>query len=192
MRIFLAGAGGVVGIRLIPLLVEQGHTVVGLTRSPDKAETLSGLGAEPLVGDVYDAAWLIGAMTDSAPDLVMHQLTDLPDEVAHIADHAAANTRIRIEGTDNLLAAARQAGKPRMIAQSVAWPLEGEGAKGVEHLESAVIDYGGTVLRYGQFYGPGTYHDSPPAPPRIHIDEAARRTVELLDSGPGIIEVVEQ
>lgn len=192
MRIFLAGASGVIGVRLVPLLTGAGHSVVGLTRTASKTETLRELGAEPVVGDVYEADWLAETVAKAASDLVMHQLTDLPDDSARIPEHVAGNSRIRIEGTDNLLAAARQSGEPRFIAQSVAWSLEGEGAAGVEHLERVITEYDGTVLRYGQFYGPGTYHEGPPPPPRIHIDEAARRTVEHLEADSGILEIVEQ
>jgi nucleoside-diphosphate-sugar epimerase len=190
VRIFLAGASGVIGRRLVPLLVESGHEVAGMTRTPAKADTLLGLGAEPVVCDVYDAGRLGEAVVDFGPELVMHQLTDLPDEEASIAG-SNANARMRREGTRNLLAAARAARAARFLAQSVAWDPPGEGAHAKADLERLTLEAGGVVLRYGRFYGPGTYHDEPPAPPRIHIDEAARRTVELLDVPSGIHAVVE-
>jgi nucleoside-diphosphate-sugar epimerase len=190
VRIFLAGASGVIGRRLVPLLVESGHEVAGMTRTPAKADTLLGLGAEPVVCDVYDAGRLGEAVVDFGPELVMHQLTDLPDEEASIAG-SNANARMRREGTRNLLAAARAARAARFLAQSVAWDPPGEGAHAKAELERLTLEAGGVVLRYGRFYGPGTYHDEPPAPPRIHIDEAARRTVELLDVPSGIHTVVE-
>ena len=190
MRIFLAGATGVIGVRLVPLLVSAGHEVAGLTRSPAKRETLFELGAQAVVGDVYDAAALRDAVVDFGPELVLHELTDLPDDLAKIGD-GAANARIRREGTRNLVAAARAAEAARFVAQSVAWELPGPGAAARDELEAAVLEVGGVVLRYGQFYGPGTYHATPPDPPRIQIDEAARRTVELLRAPPGIVEVVE-
>jgi nucleoside-diphosphate-sugar epimerase len=190
VRIFLAGASGVIGRRLVPLLVESGHEVAGMTRTPAKADTLLGLGAEPVVCDVYDAGRLGEAVVDFGPELVMHQLTDLPDEEASIAG-SNANARMRREGTRNLLAAARAARAARFLAQSVAWDPPGEGAHAKADLERLTLEAGGVVLRYGRFYGPGTYHDEPPAPPRIHIDEAARRTVELLDVPSGIHTVVE-
>jgi nucleoside-diphosphate-sugar epimerase len=190
VRIFLAGATGVIGVRLVPLLVSAGHEVAGLTRSPAKRETLFELGAQAVVGDVYDAAALRDAVVDFGPELVLHELTDLPDDLAKIGD-GAANARIRREGTRNLLAAGRGAEAPRFVAQSVAWELPGPGAAARDELEAAVLEVGGVVLRYGQFYGPGTYHATPPDPPRIQIDEAARRTVELLRAPPGIVEVVE-
>ena len=190
MRIFLAGAGGVIGLRLVPLLVESGHEVAGMTRTPAKAGTLLGLGAEPVVCDVYDAGRLGEAVVDFGPELVMHQLTDLPDEEASITG-SNANARMRREGTRNLLAAARAARAARLVTQSIAWAPPGEGAHAKAELERLTLEAGGVVLRYGRFYGPGTYHDEPPAAPRIHIDEAARRTVELLDVPSGIHAVVE-
>ena len=192
MRIFLAGASGAIGLRLVPLLVEAGHEVAGLTRSQRKAATLRELGAEPVIADVYDAEALTEAVVAFGPDLVIHQLTDLPDDAAEIAGARAANARMRIEGTDNLLAAARAAGAERFIAQSIAWEVPGEGAKAVAHLERATLDFGGVVLRYGQFHGPGTYHEEqPPEQPRIQIDAAAARTAELLDAPSGIVTIVD-
>ena len=192
MRIFLAGASGAIGLRLVPLLLEAGHEVAGLTRSPRKAATLRELGAEPVTADVYEAAALAEAVVAFGPDLVMHQLTDLPDHASEIAAGRGANARMRIEGTDNLLAATRAAGASRFLAQSIAWEIPGEGAKAVAHLEGATLDFGGVVLRYGQFYGPGTYYeDEPPEPPRIQIDAAATRTAELLEAPSGIVTIVD-
>ena len=124
----------------------------------------------------------------SRADTVIHQLTDLPDDVASIPRFEAANARIRREGTRNLLAAARACGASRFVAQSVAWELGGDAGAAVREHERAVLDAGGVVLRYGQFYGPGTYfEDEEPSPPRIHVDEAAWRTVPALDAPPGVI-----
>ena len=177
MRVFLAGATGVIGARLVPLLVERGHAVAGLTRS--RPELVASLGAEPVVCDVYDAEALAAAVRSFAPELVLHQLTDLPDELDRLEESLAANARIRDEGTRNLLAAAPGV---RMLAQSIAFP------PGAPEHERLVLDAGGVVLRYGRFYGPGTWreHDLP-EPPRIHVDEAARRTVEALDAPAGTI-----
>ena len=126
MRIFLAGASGVIGLPLVFLLVRWGHDVAGMTRTPAKAEKLRSLGAEPVVCDVYDADRLAEAVVAYAPDLVMHQLTDLPDDESLVAG-STANARMRTEGTRNLLAAARAARVPRFFAQSVAWDPPGEG-----------------------------------------------------------------
>ena len=191
MRIFLAGASGVLGVRLVPVLVASGHIVAGMTRSPGKVERLRALGAEPVVCDAYDAAGLRKAVTAFRPELAMHQLTDLPDDEAGLATVADANARMRREGTRNLLAAAEGAGAPRFLAQSVAWELTGAGGAAKKELERAVLGFGGVVLRYGRFYGSGTYHAEPPDPPRIQIDEAARRTAALVDAPSAIVEVVE-
>ena len=191
-RIFLAGGSGVIGRGLIPLLVAAGHRVAAMTRADDKAEPLRALGAEPVVCDVYDAGRLAGVVAAFAPDVVVHELTDLPDDVRLVRDAAAANARIRREGTRNLIAAARAAGARRFLAQSVAWEIPGDGGQATRELERAVLEYDGVVLRYGRLYGPGTYYETTlPDPPRIHIDAAARRTVTLLDAPRGIVTIAE-
>jgi len=193
MRIFLAGASGVLGRKLVPMLVGAGHTVAGTTRSAEKAELVRGLGAEPFVIDVYAAQELRGIVVDWSPDLVMYQLTDLPDEAADIPAMGEANARIRIEGTANLIAAAQAAGAERFLAQSIAWtPAAGNESR--EALESQVLAFEGTgvVLRYGQFYGPDTYYEAePPDPPRIEIGAAACATITNLEAASGIVEIVE-
>lgn len=188
MRIFLAGATGVIGTRLIPLLVAGGHAVAGLTRSAERASLIRDLGAEPVICDVYDAAALTAAVTACRPDLVLHQLTDLPDRAADIANNADRNRRMRSEGTGNLLAAARAAGAARVIAQSISWELPGEQAQAATGaFERSVLRDGGVVIRYGQFWGPGTYYpDGPPDRPRIHLDDAARQTVAALGAPAGL------
>jgi nucleoside-diphosphate-sugar epimerase len=195
MRIFLAGASGVIGRRLVPLLADAGHEVAGTTRSPERAEDVRELGARPVVVDVYDADGLRAAVVDFSPDLVMHQLTDLPDDAAEIPSRAADNRRMRDEGTANLIAAARAAGAGRFLAQSIAWvPASGRGDSRERH-ESQVLAYEGigVVLRYGQFYGPGTYYEAElPDPPRIQIDAAACRTAQLLEAPSGIIEILDE
>ncbi|MFE7797409.1 NAD-dependent epimerase/dehydratase family protein [Nocardia sp. NPDC057440] len=192
MRIFLAGATGVIGVRLLPLLIAAGHEVAGMTRSQSKAERVRAAGARPVVCDVYDLAALTAAVVEFRPDLVMHQLTDLPDDAALLPELAGANARIRTEGTRNLLAAAHAAGAERFLAQSIAWdPPGGRGAVIRDH-EAAVLAAGGVVVEYGQFYGPGTYYETePPAEPRVHIDTAAARTVELLEADSGVVIVVD-
>ncbi len=192
MQIFLAGASGVIGRLLVPLLVAGGHEVAGTTRSEAKAELLGELGAEPVVVDAYDAEALRAAIVALSPDLVMHQLTDLPDDSDRIAETGDANARMRTEGTRNLLAAAEAAGAPRFLAQSIAWKLPPHRQPSVDKHEALVLAAGGVVVRYGQFYGPGTYYeDEPPDPPRIGIAEAARRTVPLLDAPGGIVTLAE-
>jgi uncharacterized protein YbjT (DUF2867 family) len=192
VRIFLAGATGVIGGRLVPLLVEAGHVVAGMTRSPGKAGLLVELGAEPVVCDVFDAEGLLEAVTAFRPSVVMHQLTDLPDDPARIHETAALTARIRREGTSNLLVAARAAGAPQFIAQSVAWQPSGDGGASIADHEGLVLAGGGVVLRYGRFYGPGTFYERKlPEHPRVHVDDAARRTVAALRSEPGILTIAE-
>jgi nucleoside-diphosphate-sugar epimerase len=215
MKVFFAGAGGAIGRRLTPLLCAVGHTVIGTTRSADKANAIAKLGAEPVVVDVFDAPALKNAVVAAAPDAIIHQLTDLafvPGSPQYV-EGLARNARIRIEGTANLVAAAKAAGVTRMIAQSVAWlykpgprprtetdpllPAEGASAKtieGVMSLEQAVLALPeGTVLRFGFFYGPGTWSpDKPSHTPAVHIDAAAQATALALGKGkPGIYNVSE-
>lgn len=192
MRVFLAGASGVIGQRLLPLLIGAGHVVAGTTRLRAKAEGLRALGAPPVVCDVYDARALRAAVVAFGPDAVVHQLTDLPDDAARIPELAAANSRMRREGTANLLAAAAAAGAPHIVAQSVAWELAGDAGMAVREHERRVLAAGGVVLRYGRLYGPGTYFEAEmPPPPRIHADEAARRTLPALTAPCGLFEVVD-
>ncbi|WP_182263137.1 SDR family oxidoreductase [Rhodococcus sp. UFZ-B548] len=192
-KIFLAGASGVIGQRLIPLLVEAGHTVAGMTRSASKAEKLASLGAQPVVVDVFDRDALIAAVSEFGPDIILNELTDLPDDVDKIAEFGDLNARIRTEGNQNVIAAARAAGSPKILAQTVAWELpDGPDAVAVKQLETSVLAEGGVVLSYGQFYGAGTYNpDAVPAEPRVQIDQAARRTVELLDAPSGIVTITD-
>lgn len=192
MRVFLAGATGVIGIRLLPLLVEQGHVVAAMTRSAAKTDGLRLLGGEPVVCDVFDAERLAAKIMGFEPDTVVHQLTDLPDRLGELDAHLAGNDRIRTEGTRNLVAAAQAAGAGRFLAQSIAWRPPGARAEAIEIHEELVLEIGGIVVRYGRLYGPGTYYkQTPPAEPRIHVDEAARTTVPLLDAPPGIVTLVE-
>jgi nucleoside-diphosphate-sugar epimerase len=187
MRIFVAGATGVIGVRLVPLLVADGHVVAGMTRSARNGALLAGLGAQPVVCDVFDTGALTGAVVSFAPDVVIHQLTDLPDDVAEIAAYGDRNDRMRSEGTRNLLAAATASGAGRFIAQSISWELPASRSAVTAAHERAVLDAGGVVIRYGQLYGPGTYYpDAPPGPPRIHVDDAARQTMPALAAPPGL------
>jgi nucleoside-diphosphate-sugar epimerase len=188
VRIFMAGASGVIGVRLIPLLVADGHTVAGMTRSPRKAHMLGELGAESVVCDVFDADALTGAVTGFGPDVVLHQLTDLPDRAEDIPEFAERSNYMLVRGTRNLLAAAAAAHAGRVIAQSISWELPGENGRAAyaEH-ERAVLEADGVVIRYGQLYGPGTYYENePPEPPRVHVDDAARQTVPALEVPLGV------
>jgi hypothetical protein len=188
MRIFLAGATGVIGVRLLPLMLAEGHIVAAMTRTPGKADALSVSGARPVVCDLFDRSSLTAAVAAFHPDVIVHQVTNLPDELENVAAFAPANDRVRSEGTRNLLDASRAARASGFVAQSIAW----RGGPIVDAHEQDVVAAGGTVLRYGRFYGPGTYYpDKPPPPPRIHIDDAARRTMGFLAGPPGIFPLTE-
>ncbi len=182
MRVFLAGATGVIGVRLVPLLLAAGHEVAGMTRS--QPEVVERLGAEPVVCDVYDLERLRRVVADFGPDVVLHELTDLPDARGDLEAWRPRNQRMRLEGTRNLLDAAAGA---KVVAQSIAFPPYAR-----EH-DRLILDAGGVVLRFGVFHGPGTWNeDGPPeGVPAVHVDEAARRTVAALAAPPGtLLEVV--
>jgi nucleoside-diphosphate-sugar epimerase len=216
-RIFLAGATGAIGKRLAPLLVQADHRVFGTTRSPGKAEELSGSGVEPVVVDVFDADALCRAVAAARPEIVIHQLTALPPRLdpALMDEALKANARIREEGTRNLVRAAQAAGSRRLIAQSIAWvyapgpqpfteasPLHtgaaselGVTKRGVIALEDSVLNAAlieGLVLRYGRLYGPGTGFDAPPASLPLHVDAAAYAAFLAIDRGePGVFNIAE-
>jgi nucleoside-diphosphate-sugar epimerase len=172
VRILLAGSTGVVGRRLVPLLVADGHHVTALTRRPERVPALRAAGAEPAVVDVRDAGALAETVRDTAPEVVVHQLTDLA------AADLAANAELRGTGTRHLVDAARAAGTRRIVAQSIAWAYAGgdgpagentpldldapepraTSVRGVAALEAAVRTAPEwVVLRYGMFYGPDTW-----------------------------------
>jgi uncharacterized protein YbjT (DUF2867 family) len=191
MRVFLAGATGVIGLRLLPLLVEEGHVVAGMTRSGEKAAQLAALGGEPVVCDVFDPEALVQVVVSFGPEAIIDQLTDLPDRREELDRHAARNDRMRTEGTRNLVAAAKTARADRFVAQSIAWRPSGR-SEVVDDHERQVLEIGGVVARYGRLYGPGTFyeHELPP-PPRIHVDAAARATPPLLEAPSGIVTIAE-
>jgi len=193
MRVFLAGATGVIGIRLAVLLAADGHDVGGMTRSPEKADHLRQLGCLPIVCDVFDRVALDHAIRAFAPDLVLHQLTDLPDRLSDLPGFWERNQRVRSEGTRNLVDAAQAAGGIRVLAQSVAWDMPTEAAQRViVNHERMVLDVDGVVVRYGRFYGPGTFYSAQlPPPPRIEIDAAAARTMAAVDAPSGIVVISE-
>jgi 2-alkyl-3-oxoalkanoate reductase len=178
MRVFVVGASGAIGSRLVPRLIERGHEVIGSARSPDKAERLRTLGAESVVLDALDARTVRKAVLESEPEAIVHEATALTDvKFSRDLDRSFVETnRLRIEGTDNLIAAAREAGVPRLVAQSGAgygrYAREGgpvkteddpldpnppakmrQGFAALRHLDQAVTDAGGIALRYGVFYG---------------------------------------
>jgi hypothetical protein len=128
------------------------------------------------------------------PNLVIHELTDLPDDPGKIAEFRERHARIRTEGTHNLIAAARAASAARFLAQSVAWPMApGPARESTTELERATLAFGGVVLRYGQFYGEGTFHpDALPEGPRVQIDRAAEATVAALHEDTGILEITDE
>jgi 2-alkyl-3-oxoalkanoate reductase len=230
MRVFVVGASGAIGTRLVPQLIARGHEVIGTCRSPDKAEALRALGAEPLVLDALDARAVREAVATAEPDAIVHQATALADvKFSRNLDRSFAQTnRLRTEGTDNLLTAAREAGVTRFVAQSFASmrnareggmvkseddPLDPNPVKGtretnaaMRHLEQAVTDAGGIVLRYGGFYGAANDGLIEPVRKRqfpivgdgggvfsfIHLDDAATATVLALEhDGPAIYNIVD-
>lgn len=208
LTIFLAGATGAIGIPLCRLLVAAGHRVHGTTRSHEKSAALEALGVEPVLLDVYDADALKAAVTAARPDVVIHQLTDLPAgmETDDMAAALARNTRLREIGTANLVAAARAVGSRRLIAQSLAFvyapgpqphaeadPIDEE-ARGVLSLESQVMagPFDGVVLRYGRIWGPGTGFDAPNEACPVHVEAAAQAALLALDRGAGIYNIAEE
>lgn len=214
--LFLAGASGAIGKRLAPLLIAEGWRVIGTTRSQGKAAELERMGVVPVIVDVFDADALTAAVAAARPQVIMHQLTDLPPglDPARMAEAAARNARIREEGTRNLVAAAVGAGTQRFVAQSIGFayaegplphaeddPLavEAEGragvsARGVASLESQVLaaPFVSIVLRYGRLYGPGTGFDAPAGPAPLHVDAAAKAAaLASLRGAPGIYNIAE-
>src|ERR1700685_2662456 len=194
MQIFLAGASGAIGRRLTPMLLKAGHDVTGMTRSGDTARELEGGGVPPAVVDVFDADALKRAVVAARPDVVMHQLTDLPrvlDDEAQLAAAYPRNARIRIEGTRNLVAAAVAAAARRFIVQSVAFAYAPGKEPYVEtdplnlvdgprlvtvraaaDMEQQVLESGMEAVgrRYGLLYGPGTRSEGPSRQPPVHGD----------------------
>jgi nucleoside-diphosphate-sugar epimerase len=212
VRVFLAGATGVIGRRLLPRLLEAGHDVTAMTRREDRATVLREAGAVPAVCDVFDAERLREAVQRAQPDVVLHELTDLPQALdpRKMEVQLAGNDRIRTEGTRNLVAAAVAAGAHRMVAQSIAFAYApaGEGLKREEdalwddapwpwsrsvnalrELDAAVtgtegID--GLVLRYGWFYGAGSSY----ARDGFFGDQVRKRRFPVVGRGSGVFSFI--
>ncbi|MGD9921963.1 MAG: NAD-dependent epimerase/dehydratase family protein [Pseudorhodoplanes sp.] len=209
MKVFLAGATGVVGRRLTVLLRQAGHEVAGTTRSEAKAAALQAIGAVPVLVDAYDADKLKLAVYAVQPDVIIHQLTDLPQAIDPKTLPAAleANARLRVTGTRNLIDAALTNRVKRVIAQSIAFayapgdpPLTEDhpidpAQTGVIALERAVTQtpgIDGIVLRYGRFYGPGTWTETASGAGPLHVDAAAQAALLALTRGkPGIYNLAE-
>lgn len=174
MKIFVAGASGVIGRLLLPQLVQAGHDVIGMTRKEEQRESIEQTGAKAVLADVFDREQLVSILTEVKPDVVIHQLTSLSQ------GSSAENARIRIEGTRNLVDAAKQAKVQKIIAQSISWAYEpgttpateetsldinapmprNTTIKGVVALEEAVKEIPEyVVLRYGTLYGTATWYD---------------------------------
>jgi nucleoside-diphosphate-sugar epimerase len=217
LKILLAGATGVVGRRLIPLLVQAGHEVAGTTRRSERTGLLRDLGAAPVIVDMLDAEAVRDTVAAERPDAVIHQLTDLSEE------DFDANSRLRITGTRNLVDAAKAAGVETMVAQSIAWlyvpgtspavesdPLDPTlpPYAGVAALEEAVGEMPrGVVLRYGALYGPGTWYApdgaiaeraragtlrlAPSWTSFVHADDAASAALAALDWPAGTVNIVD-
>jgi nucleoside-diphosphate-sugar epimerase len=236
VRVFVAGATGAVGRRLVPKLVIAGHEVTGMTRSESKTEDVRRAGARGVVADVFDVHALGAAMEEARPEVIVHELTALPDRIDfRKADTYAATNRVRTEGTRNLIDAARTAGARRIVCQSIAFAyrMDGEGLKtendpllseaagafgsgvsALREMESMVLGadgLDGLVLRYGFFYGPGTYYGEDGTSTQdvrrrrlpivgrgsgvfsfIHVDDAADATVAAVERGaPGVYNVTD-
>ncbi|KPY06444.1 Nucleoside-diphosphate-sugar epimerase/dehydratase [Pseudomonas amygdali pv. mori] len=206
-KVFVAGASGVIGKAMLKLLVAADYSVYGATRCAEKVKDIEATGAMAVVVDVYDAERLNEELVRIQPWAVIHQLTDLPRGLSPelMAKAVENNARIRTEGTRNLVAAARAAGATRLIAQSIAWayrpgdtpyletcPLDvgaqgsrGISVGGVAALEKQVLSepaLNGTVLRYGQLYGPDTGTDEPTGTSPVQVQAAARAALLALQT----------
>ena len=208
MRVFVAGATGAMGKQLVPRLAGAGHEVWAMTRKESGKAALSELGAVPVVADALDRAQVEAAVRDARPDVIVHQLTAIGHiDTRHFDKSFAATNRLRVEGTDNLLAAGRAAGVRRFVAQSngaftyarTGGPVKSEEdpldpspvatmasmIAAVKHLEGAVLGADwteGIVLRYGAFYGPGTSM----APGSEQVEMIRKRKFPVVGDGGGV------
>lgn len=208
-RVFVAGAGGAIGRVLCRLLLEDGWQLTGTTRRTETAGELERLGVEPALVDVFDRDALLRAVVDARPDVVVHQLTDLPKRYSAeaLAAARAGNARIRELGTANLVAAALHSSARRLVAQSVAFAyapgrqpygeeasLDLEAWPSVARLEELVLNSGldAVVLRYGRLYGPGTWTAVPAPQAPVHVEAAADAARRAVSRGaPGVYNVAE-
>jgi nucleoside-diphosphate-sugar epimerase len=215
MKVFVAGASGALGKQLVPELVEQGHEVTGMTRTQAKQDLVREMGARPAVADGLDPEAVAQAVAEAEPDVVVHQLTAInPGKLGRSIDKLFTLTnRLRTEGTDHLLAAARAAGAKRFIAQSFAgWPFERIGGPvkteedplqssppktvsetlgAIKYLEETVTGADGIeglALRYGGFYGPGTSLGINPDGEQIVM--IRKRRLPMIGDGGGIWSLV--
>lgn len=209
MKVFVAGATGAIGRRLLPVLLRAGHSVVGLTRSASKSDWIRAAGAEPVIADALDGDAVMAAVQQAEPDVVVHQLTAIPPRVdlRHFGRDFAPTNRLRTEATHHLIAAGRAARIRRFVAQSFAgWPYAREGGavkteedaldprppaalrdtlNAIRELEATVLgapDVEGVILRYGAFYGSGTSLGEGGA----MLEDAKRRRLPLVGRGAGV------
>jgi len=215
MKVFVAGATGAIGKQLVPMLVERGHEVTGMTRTPAKADLIRSLGARPVVADALDREAVSQAVAEAQPEAVIHQLTAIDaGSMSRSLDKAFTLTnRLRTEGTDHLLAAARAVGARRFIAQSFAgWPFERTGGpvkteedplqvsppksvaqtlgaiRYVEETVTGADGIEGLALRYGGLYGPGTSLGLNPDGEQIEM--IRKRRFPVVGDGAGIWSLV--
>ncbi len=211
MRVFLAGASGAIGRPLVPRLLAAGHEVTGMTRSEERAELIRAAGARAAVVDVFDRETLRAAVTEAGAEVVLHELTALPERMSFRDKQLySATNRVRGEGTRNLMEAARAAGARRFITQSVAFLYEptgglvkteedatmkdapapfGESMRILKQMERTVTsaeDLEGLVLRYGFFYGPGTHY----ADDGAYATEVRKRRLPIVGEGTGVTSFV--
>jgi nucleoside-diphosphate-sugar epimerase len=215
MKVFVAGATGAIGQQLVPMLVDGGHEVTAMTRTPAKADLIRSMGARPTVADALDPEAVAQAIGEAEPEALIHELTAIDaSSISRSIDKQFAETnRLRTEGTDHLLAAAKATGARRFIAQSFAgWPYKRVGGpvkteedpldddppkpvretlSAIRHLESAVTGaegIAGIALRYGGFYGPGT--SLALDPPGEQVRMIQKRRFPIVGDGAGIWSLV--
>jgi nucleoside-diphosphate-sugar epimerase len=210
MKVFVAGATGAIGRQLVPILVRDGHEVVGMTRTESKRGLLASLGAKPVVGDAQVPPARGPGVSEAEPEVIVHELTAIPASLSlrRMERDFAATNRLRTEGTDHLLSAARAAGVRRFVAQSFASHFARSGGavkseddaldpdppaairttlEAIRHVEEAVTGAGwveGLVLRYGAFYGPGTSFAVRPAGELVEL--IRRRMLPIVGNGAGV------